>query len=87
VFCFIPKKKLILIIIVISLLFSHSFSLVHAAGLEEGLGVVDVLASHVGELLGVGVFKELVVFSLLLLLGGAVTFFDGAQISLHFTVL
>lgn len=85
-FCFIPKKKLILILIVISLLFSLSFSLVHAAGLEEGLGVDDVLASHVRVLLGVGILEELIVFGLLLLLGGAVTFFDSAQISLHFTV-
>jgi hypothetical protein len=71
----------------VSLLFSHSFSLVHAAGLEEGLGVDEVFTSHVGVLLTVGVFEELVVFSLLLLLGGTVTFFNGAQISLHFTVL
>lgn len=86
-FCFIPKKKLILIVIVVSQSLLHSFSLVHAAGLEQGLGADDVLTSHVRVLLTVGVFEELVVFGLLFLLGGTVTFLNGAQLTLHVAVL
>lgn len=86
-FCFIPKKKLILIVIVVSQSFVHSFSLVGTAALEERVRADDVLPSHVGVLFSIGVFEELVVFGLLLLLGGAVSFLNGAQLTLHVAVL
>lgn len=86
-FCFIPKKKLILIVIVVSQSFVHSFSLVGTAALEERVRADDGLPSHVGVLFSIGVFEELVVFGLLLLLGGAVAFLNGAQLTLHVAVL